>query len=342
MSSLLDRGQVQKEGDRDWVHFGLVGLDDTLTIGHYEKVSDPITITYEGVPFSSYLVGFENLGLRAVPLYSKQGMLWIDKLKIEAYEGGKPDTSEYMGRKMNLSEYVVRIKEKKVIKREFLHQGAIVRPSEFELDKNYGYWPKGDQYNDFRSVGKVVTEFPPTLEPHARAEVVIEIIGRDGQPFGLGIYRFRAILDARDFDLKLPESHDRIFTSTKSPVEVREIKTVEDRGNYHYLLSQHLIKEKNLAAAEAELILGTTANPDSTAPWLALGRFYESELKDYDKAISAYERAKAISDRKGLKPSENDAPRLRRVDGKLLYEEPPYWPGSIERVQQKKLEKRGS
>lgn len=127
------------------------------------------------------------------------------------------------------------------------------------------------------------------------------------------------------------------------PFEVREVQTAEDRANYHYVRAQGFIKEKNLAAAEAELIAGTAARPDSTLPWLRLGELYENELKNYDKAIAAYKRAKAISDRKGLKPpADPEASRMKRVDGKMLYDEPPYWPGTIERVREKKLRKKGS
>ncbi|RMG45000.1 MAG: hypothetical protein D6723_18785 [Acidobacteria bacterium] len=121
------------------------------------------------------------------------------------------------------------------------------------------------------------------------------------------------------------------------------MQSPEDRANYHYLMAQRYIKAGNLVAAEAELMAGTRADPESTWPWVRLGEFYEQQMKAYDKAIEAYERVKAISERKGLKPPDGNRPRVKRVDGKVLYEEPPYWPGMIERVrekQRKQVEKR--
>ncbi|GEM_PF-6293452 len=183
-------------------------------------------------------------------------------------------------------------------------------------------------------VTEVVTEFPPVLDQENYAEAVIEILSNDGDPLGPGQYYIEAEFDARDLGLRLPPSHRGIFTALVGYFEVREVRTAADRANYHYLKAQQYIKEGNVAAA-AELIAGTVADSDSTWPWLRLGEFYEQQMKAYDRAIRAYERVRALSERKGLRPPDGNRPRMKRVDRKVLYEEPPYWLGMIERVREK-------
>lgn len=348
-SSFFDHSQEEpgkNESDRDWVYFRFGGSSGgVVTVGYYEKTGDPITVTYVGCSYSTYLLSYLNAGLRPIPTRSKGGAEWIQKVNIKVYKDGNPmgvTLAEYKGRPLSKEEFVVKIKERRVRRIEYLHNGAVVLPTQFELEPNYGYRPKRDEYDDFRWVTEAVTEFPPLLDLENYAEAVIEILRSNGEPLGPGRYYITAEFDARDFDLKLPPSHNKIFPSSIVPFEVREVQTAEDRANYHYVRAQGFIKEKNLAAAEAELIAGTAARPDSTLPWLRLGEFYENQLKNYDKAIAAYKRAKAISNRKALKPPANNMPRMKRVDGKMLYDEPPYWPGLIERVREKKLRKKGS
>lgn len=331
----------------DRVVFQTSILGETITEGFYTVSGRPISVTYDEAPNLQVALTLGNLGPRPIRIVWPDGKSWLNYVKFELRrEGSDPAKHDphaswegFFKRMTTLVAHTIRVKERRIIKTQYFRRGVAITPSEYEFDPNYGYRPKQDLYDDYKTVQETIEGFPSMLEQQSYAEAISELVDDSGQRLPPGVYWVVATIDWGSFELNLPPSHVKTSMRFSGPWEIRKIVTPEDRANYHRIRAQYFLREKNLVAAEQELMIATSVNPNSTTTWWYLADFYETN-KYYDKAIAAYQRVKELSEKKGLKPpADPERPELKEVNGKLLFGEPVYIPGTIERVQRKKLER---